>query len=323
MLASLSLLDNDTLIALFVAIAAFASVLSLVLPLLQSHSVRKRMKSVTQERDRIRLREREHMAKEQQRSQLRQESKPYMKQVVERLNLKHHLGTGTARARLSMAGYRGDNAEIVFLFFRLAVPVGLFLFSVFYVFFVIQLEQPLTIKVGICLAAAYIGIKLPEVWIANLIQKRQQLIQQAWPDALDLIVICVESGMPVEQAFHRVSREIGTQSIAMAEELILLNAELSYLPDRRSAYEGISNRTGLASVKVASRALIQAERYGTHLGEALRVVAQESREERMVTAEKKAASLPPMLTIPMILCFLPVLFAVIIGPALIGAMGWQ
>lgn len=315
--------DHDTLIALLVAVAAAASIFSLLMPLLQTYSVRQRMKAVTQERDRIRKRERERLAKERQRLQLRQESKAYMKQVVERLNLKRHLGTGTAKTRLAMAGYRGDNAEVVFLFFRLAMPLGLFFLAVFYIFFVIELEQSLAINIGICIAAAYVGIKLPEVWIANLIQKRQQLIQQAWPDALDLIVICVESGMPVEQAFHRVSREIGVQSVPLAEELILLNAELSYLPDRRSAYEGISNRTGLPSVKVASRALIQAERYGTHLGEALRVVAIESREQRMIAAEKKAASLPPMLTVPMILCFLPVLFIIIISPALIGVMGWK
>ena len=316
-------IDNDLIIVLLASVAIIASVLTIVLPFIQTYSIQQRMKAVTLERDRMRMRERERMAKERQRSQLRQESKAYMKQVVERLNLKHHLGTGTAKMRLSMAGYRGENAEIVFLFFRLAVPAGLFLFTVFYIFFVIKLDQPLIIKVGICLAAVYIGIKLPEIWVANIIQKRQQLIQQAWPDALDLIVICVESGMPVEQAFHRVSREIGVQSVPLAEELILLNAELSYLPDRRSAYEGISNRTGLQPVKAASRALIQAERYGTHLGEALRVVAQESRDQRMTAAEKKAASLPPILTIPMILCFLPVLLVIIASPAVIKAMGWQ
>lgn len=313
----------DFLIASLVVIAVAASLLTLAFPLFQTHLIRRRMKAVTLERDRIRMRERERMAKERQRSQLRQESKTYMKQVVDRLNLRRHLGTGTIRAQLAMAGYRGDNSEVAFLFFRLAMPLGLLLFTVFYVFFVIKLDQSFAVNIGICIAAAYVGIKLPEVWISNLIQKRKAIIQEAWPDALDLIVICVESGMPVEQAFHRVSREIGIQSVPLAEELILLNAELSYLPDRRSAYEGLSNRTGLPSVKTASRALIQAERYGTHLGEALKVVAQESREERMVAAEKKAASLPPMLTVPMIVFFLPVLFVVIITPALIQVFGWK
>lgn len=316
-------IDIDLLIAILLMVAVAASVITFLLPIIQTYSVRRRMKAVTLERDRIRMRERERFAKERQRSQLRQESKTYMKQVVDRLNLRRHLGTGTIRAQLAMAGYRGDNAEIVFLFFRLAMPLGLFFFTTFYIFFVVDLDQTLAVKVGICIAAAYAGVKLPEVWISNLIQKRRVLIQQSWPDALDLIVICIASGMPIEQAFHRVSREIGGQSVPLAEELILLNAELSYLPDRRSAYEGLSNRTGVPSIKTASRALIQAERYGTHLGEALKVVAQESREERMAAAEKKAAALPPMLTVPMIIFFLPVLFVIIMSPAVINVLDWK
>ena len=145
--------------------------------------------------------------------------------------------------------------------------------------------------------------------------KRRQSIQRAWPDALDLMLICVESGIPTEGAFRKVSDEIGSQSVELAEELVLTTAELSFLPERRQAYENLANRTGLDSVKSVSQALIQAERYGTPVATALRVLSQESREMRMNEAEKKAAALPPKLTVPMILFFLPVLFIVILGPA--------
>ena len=145
--------------------------------------------------------------------------------------------------------------------------------------------------------------------------KRKQSIQLAWPDALDLMLICVESGMSIEAAIRKVADEIGTQSVALAEELILTNAELSYLPERKQAYENLNARTGLESVKSVTQALIQAERYGTPVAHALRVLASESRDMRMNEAEKKAAALPPKLTVPMILFFLPVLFAIILGPA--------
>src|SRR5690606_34982742 len=129
--------------------------------------------------------------------------------------------------------------------------------------------------------------------------------------------ICVESGVSVEQGFRRVADEIGTQSVALAEEFVLTNAELSFLQERKQAYENLAARTGLESVKSVSQALIQAERYGTAVSQALRVLADESREARMNAAEKKAAALPPKLTVPMIVFFLPVLFAIILGPAAI------
>jgi tight adherence protein C len=123
--------------------------------------------------------------------------------------------------------------------------------------------------------------------------------------------------MSAEAAFRKVSEEIGGQSIALAEELTLATAELSYLQERRQAYENLATRTGLEGVKAVTTSLIQAERYGTPLGQSLRVMAQENRDQRMNAAEKKAAALPPKLTVPMILFFLPVLFGVIIGPAAI------
>jgi tight adherence protein C len=170
------------------------------------------------------------------------------------------------------------------------------------------------------LFAAYFGTQIPYLFLKNKIQNRQLQIRRAFPDALDLLLICVESGMSVEAAFRKVSEEIGSQSVALAEELTLTTAELSYLQDRRMAYENLARRTDLDGVKAVSVALQQSERYGTPLAQTLRVMAQENRDMRMAEAEKKAAALPPKLTVPMILFFLPVLFIVILGPAAIRVL---
>ncbi len=166
-------------------------------------------------------------------------------------------------------------------------------------------------------------MKTPEVYLSNVTAKRQLSLRRNWPDALDLMLICVESGMSIEHAFRRVAQEVGTQSVPLAEELTLTTAELSYLQDRRIAYDNLAKRTNLESVKAVTTALNQAERYGTPLGTALKVLAQESRDHRMSEAEKKAAALPPKLTVPMIVFFLPVLFVVILMPAVIQSMGWK
>jgi len=297
-------------------------VYTVAMPFLERDDLTKRMKAVALERDRIRARERERLA-QGQRTSLRQEPKVYMKQVVDRFKLADWLGTETAKRQLLMAGYRGQQAEIAFLFFRLVTPIGMMLLALFYLFVLNVLNQPVMIRLGLVISATYLGIKLPELFLTNAIQKRQTSIRRAWPDSLDLLLICVESGMSIEQAFRRVSAEVGSQSVPLAEELTLTTAELSYLPERRAAYENLAIRTGLDSVKSITTALIQAERYGTPLGTALRVLAQESRDQRMNEAEKKAAALPPKLTVPMILFFLPVLFVVILTPALTQVFGWR
>jgi tight adherence protein C len=221
---------------------------------------------------------------------------------------------------LIQAGYRGQGPYVAFLFFRMVSPFAALLLMVLYLFVVAKLDQPLSIKILLCLGAAYGGMQLPKLFIRNKIQRRQLSIRRAFPDALDLLLICVESGMSIEAAFRRVSQEVGSQSVALAEELTLTTAELSYLQDRKQAYENLATRTNLEGVKAVCMALMQAERYGTPLGHTLRVMAQENRDMRMAEAEKKAAALPPKLTVPMILFFLPVLFVVILGPAAIRVM---
>jgi tight adherence protein C len=322
-LISENLTNTRVLAMVFAAVAAIATVLTFAMPLLATDSLAKRMKSVALEREKMRQRERERMAGGGKVS-LRQSPKQYMATIVERFNVNKWLGQEEARALLVQAGYRGHAPYVTFLFFRLVTPVVMLLASAFYIFFVIKLNQPTTAKVGMCLAATYLGIKIPVLFLKNKISKRQQSIRRAFPDALDLLLICVESGMSVEAGFKRVAAEIGAQSIPLAEELTLTTAELSYLPDRRQAYENLAKRTNIDGVKSVCMALQQAERYGTPLAQTLRVMAQENRDMRMMEAEKKAAGLPPKLTVPMILFFLPVLFVVILGPAgiKVSNMNW-
>jgi tight adherence protein C len=252
---------------------------------------------------------------------LRRTPKQYMQTIVDNFNLNKHLGQDEMRLKLVQAGYRGQAPYVTYLFFRLVMPLAMLAFSLIYVFFILKWQQTTIVKFGVCLGAAYMGMQLPNLFLKNQIQRRQTSIKRAFPDALDMLLICIESGMSVEAAFRRVSEECGTQSVALAEELTLTTAELSYLQERRQAYENLANRTGLEGVRAVCMALQQAERYGTSLGHTLRVMAQENRDMRMSEAEKKAAGLPPKLTVPMILFFLPVLFIVILGPAAIRVLG--
>ncbi|WP_412103617.1 type II secretion system F family protein [Stappia stellulata] len=316
------LMSQQMIIAALTMVAVAGTVFVLVMPLLEGDKLKSRMKSVALERDQMRARERARMADEKAnaRVSLRNQPKQQVQRIVDRLNLKHLMSDEQTKLRLMRAGFRGTKPLYMFLFARLVMPVVLFVVALFYTFVVLQLEQPPMVKVLIASVVAFIGYYAPDLYLKNRIQNRQLSINRAWPDALDLMLICVESGMSIEVAFRKVSEEIGVQSIALAEELTLTNAELSYLGERRLAYENLAKRTGLEGVKNVSLALIQAERYGTPVSQALRVMADENRAQRMQAAEKKAAALPPKLTVPMIVFFLPVLLAVIIGPVIIQAL---
>jgi tight adherence protein C len=314
--------DPHFMTMLLAAIAASATAYSLIIPFFAGEGLAKRMKAVASERERIRQRERDRISKSEKVS-LRQAPKQIVSKVVEDFNLGKWLAQEAARDKLIMAGYRGQAPYITFLFFRLVTPMLFLLLSVLYVFVISKMQQVLPIKIGMCVGAAYLGMQAPMIFLKNAISKRQLSIRRAFPDALDLLLICVESGMSIETAFRKVSLEIGSQSIQLAEEFTLTTAELSYLQDRKVAYENLAKRTGLEGVKSVCLALQQSERYGTPLGQSLRVMAQENRDMRMTEAEKKAAALPPKLTVPMILFFLPVLFIVILGPTGIKVAAMQ
>lgn len=313
-----ALAEPQTLLSIFAAVAIFATIITLAMPLLAKDELGDRMKSVAIERDKIRARERARLAEEQgKKGSLRQKDEGLMQSLVEKFNLKAALADENTFLNLTMAGYRQKSHINVFLFFKVALPILMLILALIY-FFVISPEgrRPI-ISILFASGIGMAGFYLPSIIVKNAVNKRQLSIKRAWPDALDLLLICVESGMSLEASMKKVAIEIGLSSPALAEELTLTTAELSYLQERRQAHENLAKRTGLDQVKAVTMALIQAERYGTPLSTALRALSQESRDMRMAEAEKKAAGLPPKLTVPMIVFFLPVLFAVIIGPAVI------
>jgi tight adherence protein C len=314
------LLDPQFVVMVLAAVAAFATVTSFVLPLLSGDKLDSRLKYVAGERERLRAERMARLAEEQRQGRLRKEPKSFMKQVVEQLNLRKALETESTRERLKMAGLRGQAPVVAFLFFRATLPIAGFGLVFFYLFFVNDYGLAALVRLGLSIGGAYLGFYLPNIFITNLIQRRQKSIKRVFPDSLDLLLICVQAGMSIESAMNKVASEIAPRSLELAEEFSLTTAELSYLQERRQAYENLGKRTGLPVVRAVGTSLIQAERYGTAISQALRVLAKESRDMRMAEAEKKAAALPPKLTVPMILFFLPVLFVVVLGPAAMQVM---
>lgn len=314
------LLDPQFVVMALAAVAAFATITSFVLPFLSGDRLDSRMKYVAGERERLRAENIARLAEGQYRGKLRTEPKIFMKRIVNKLNLRKALETDATRERLKMAGLRGHAPVVAFLFFRAILPVATFGLTFVYLVFMNAYHLAPLLNLGLSIIGAYVGFYLPNIFISNLIVRRQKSIKRVFPDSLDLLLICVQAGMSVESAMNKVASEIGSRSVELAEEFALTTAELSYLPERRQAYENLGMRTGIAVVRAVGTSLIQAERYGTAIGQALRVLAKETREMRMAEAEKKAAALGPKLTVPMILFFLPVLFIVIMGPAFIQVM---
>jgi tight adherence protein C len=314
--------DPTFLVTILAAICAFATVLTIAMPILAEDRMNQRMRTMAVERDKMRAERMAEIAARERQGSLRRSPIGYMQQIVDKLNLRKMLDTDDLRDRLKRAGLRGQAPLIAFMFFRVAAPMIFFLAAGFYLFVLGATEYPAFVKLMMCIAAALAGSYAPSLFIQNLIQKRQTSIRLAFPDALDMLLICVQSGMSVEAAFGKVSKEVANQSLELAEEMSLTTAELSYLQDRRQAFDNLGKRTGLPGVRAVTTALVQAERYGTPVGQALRVMAKENRDIRQAEAEKKAAALPPKLTVPMILFFLPVLFVIILFPAALGYFQW-
>ncbi len=312
-----TLTDPAMIVAVLVAIAVFATFYTLAVPFFERGDLNKRMKAVSTEREQIRARERARMnADTGSKATLRNQNNRSVRQIVERFNLRKALVDDNTMNKLRAAGLRSENALNTFLVARFLLPFIFLAVAAFWMFGLGNLaDKGLPIRIFIVIGIAYIGFYAPNIYISNRMGKRQQSIKRAWPDALDMMLICVESGISIEAAMRRVSEELGEQSPPLAEEMVLTTAELSFLPDRRVALENLATRTQIDLVRSVTQALIQADRYGTPVATALRVLAQEGRDERMNEAEKKAAALPPKLTVPMILFFLPVLIAVILGPA--------
>ena len=320
-----ALFTIDNLFTALVALGAFLTILTLFAPMFGGNKLEARLKSLSSRREELRKRSRQAMALNHS-SQLRQADTGLAKKIVERFQLNKLLADPKVADKMAEAGYRGPKPITRFYFFRLILPFVFGGLAAFYLYAISPFEMAGNMKLTLSAGAFVLGYYAPNIYLSNQISKRRESIVQAFPDALDLLLICVESGMSVEAAIQKVSGEIGGRSIELAEEMTLLGAELSYLPERRMAYEGLAKRTNYPGIKSVTTAMIQAEKYGTPLGAALRVMAKENRDMRLMTAEKKAAALPAKLTVPMILFLLPVLFVVILGPAILkvtdmGGMG--
>ncbi|MFA4938704.1 type II secretion system F family protein [Brevundimonas sp.] len=310
--------DPQNLLSIGVGVLVFATVLTLMSSMTGGVALDKRMKAVAERRDDLKRRSRANMAAGQ--GALRHTDDGFKKRIVDRLNLTKLLEDPKVAGQMAQAGYRGPRPLTTFYFFRFASPFVFMIVAAFYMFVMKIVDWPTMNKLTLVMGAAVAGFYAPNLYLKNRITKRRTSIMQAFPDALDLLLICVEAGMSIEAAITKVSQEMGPSSIDLAEELSLLSAELSYLPDRRMAYENLGKRTNHPGVKSVATAMTQAETYGTPLATALRVMAKENRDLRLSAAEKKASALPAQLTVPMILFFLPVLFIVILGPAILNVI---
>jgi tight adherence protein C len=321
------LFTRDFMIAALAAIAAAAAVFTLGFSLLGRNgtNIRQRIKRVALEREKLRAEEMARLRgsgqQENARGTIRRVAgREYVRNIVERFSLQKIFADEKTADALARAGYRGQGPLNTFVFMRFVTPFALFILAFAYLSLTVFSDKPLYLNAVYAIFIGLFGAYLPTLLLKNRTVKRQQSIKRAWPDALDLMLLCVEAGMSVEHAFKRVAKEIGLQSAELAEEITLTTAELAFLEDRTRAYDNLARRTGLDVVKSVMTSLIQAERYGTSVGTSLRVMAEEGRETRMMEAEKKAAALPPKLTVPLIVFFLPVLFIVIITPAIIKIM---
>jgi tight adherence protein C len=309
------LTNPSNLLSAFIAIVVFATIVTLAAPVMSSNGLEGRLKSVANRREELRRRSREALSQKGG-GTLRHTDEGMYKNVVDRLQLSKLLEDPKVVDKLAQAGFRGPKPVSTFYFFRFVAPFVFATVTAIYLYLINDFNLLPLQKLAACFAALTAGYYAPNLYIQNIAQKRRESIVAAFPDALDLMLICVESGMSIEAAIAKVGAEVGSASIELAEELSLLTAELSYLPERRLAYEGLAKRTNHPGIRSVVTAMIQAERYGTPLGTALRVMAKENRDLRLSAAEKKAAALPAKLTVPMILFFLPVLFIVIMGPAI-------
>ncbi len=309
-------------IAVLVSLAAIATIYTVLEPFFVKDKLTERMKSVGAHREALRQKQRDAIARKQNAKLRTATPDGVIKELVENLKLLEVFDAESARKKLMMAGFRGQGPVMVFMAARLGMPFVTAIFVGVYVYLLEGLSDSF-MQLLATMAGFFAGFYLPNVYISNAVKNRQMKVQLAWPDALDLLLICVESGMSIEAAFQKVAEEVGPNCPELAEELGLTTAELSYLQERKQAYQNLADRTGLDVVKGVTTALVQSEKYGTPLGQSLRVMANESRDLRMQEAERKAAALPPKLTVPMIGFFLPVLFAVILGPAIMQVMALE
>lgn len=306
-------LPPDEMLVWLVALSAFISVIIVWFALIAPRPVRARMRGLHERRATLR---REAMTPDAH--PLRARGLAVAGNVVRRLRLLQSSQARRIADKLLQAGWRGREAMIIYLFAKVALPLAFGVAAVFFLYVAQIGEIPPMGRLMIALGAVLAGAYAPEVFTANAITKRKAKIQKGMPDGLDLMVICAEAGLSLDATLDRVGRELRGSWPELADELGLTGVELGFLPERRMALENLARRVQLDGIKGLVGTLAQTERYGTPLAQALRVLSAEMRTNRLMKAEEKAARLPAVLTVPMILFILPALFVVLIGPAAIN-----
>lgn len=305
-------MDNQLLITLITSLAAAGSFIAIALPMLNRTDKKERYKNVIEKKRRdlfIASKEEAANRKAQQNVSARDSMATFYKiqQMAGKMGEK-------ARDKLLQAGIRNPTAPIKFIIAQILLPV-IFCGGAMAYITISEIELGTTMMLVVIYGAAFAGYKFPDLMIKNQIQKRQEEINLTFPDALDMMLICVQGGIGLEQTVERIATEMAEHSEVLAEELGILSAEMAMLNDRRQALQDFARRVGSGAGKSFATALIQAEQYGTSVSQAMIVMSEELRDMRMAAAEQKAAALPPKLTVPMILFFLPGLFIIILGPA--------
>lgn len=311
-------MEMNTLIVILSALAGALSFMAFALPMLNREEKKERYKSIIEKKRKdLMAQTRAEVAnrgKVQQQLSGRESMATFFK-------VQQMLGDIGEKVRIQMlqAGIRNPGAPLKFIIARFVLAIFLVLLAMILIS-AGEKELSNVVTILIILGMAFIGYKMPGVLLKNMIQKRTIEINLTFPDALDMMLICVQGGIGLEQTVNRIAEEVAEHSETLAEELGILSAEMAMLNDRRAALQDFARRVGSGAAKSFATALIQAEQYGTSVSQAMRVMADELREQRMAEAERKAAALPPKLTVPMIAFFLPVLFVVILGPSIIQFM---
>lgn len=312
---SLLSLDSNVVVVVLSALAAALSFAAFALPLLRRTEKKEHYKNVIEKKRRALF----DQAREQVTQKGRKQDISPTQSMALFYRLQRLAGETSLSARnlVQQAGMRDPNAPIIYLLSRIVLPL---VFVGIGMLFIGLSDKELRngVVLMILMSLALFGFFLPRILVKNTADKRQQEISLSFPDALDMLLICVQGGIGIEAAINRIADTVADHSEALAEELGILSAELGMLNDRKAAFQGFAMRVGSGAARSFATAMLQAEQYGTSVSKALRVLADESRDMRMAAAEQKAAALPPKLTVPMILFFLPALFVVILGPAFLG-----
>ncbi|MDD3288328.1 MAG: type II secretion system F family protein [Alphaproteobacteria bacterium] len=311
-----SFFQNPDFVSVLCGVAAFAVVVLIWTALLDNDPLPARLKAIAERR--AELQDAQHR-RTTRRAALQRTH--LMKKIVNWFKLTQGRSLSELRLKLIRAGYRSRDAMFVFMFIKLSMLGGGIAVSLVLLFVLHVAKMPAAMGMAAVIFTGFLGWMLPDVIVKNMSQKRGAVLRKGLPDALDLLVICAEAGLSLDASFDRVGREMGQSFPDLAEEMGLTAVELSFLPERHKALHGLAERVPLPGMVALVNTLVQTEKYGTPLAQALRVLSAEMREDRIMKAEEKAARLPAILTVPMIIFILPPLFVVLIGPAAIKVMG--